>query len=566
METVLVAQPPGRQVDWDQAKEVIQGPGSRTVAADPVAFIHARKINTEAVSASSLLSPAELAEVDQQVKRLLEPCERKETVEPLSGLRLGFLAVWTLAFHLVAFQKAVAAAAKVVASSTKVTLLGNSRPTPPHPLPSEFQELFEIVETWSRAEGIPCDRLPGREEHEIVAREERTPHRRLASVAELLLSMRRRRVLAVRVYGDLRPRLARLLPQTTVLPMILPDQPSTSDRDNANHLSSSWSTGLALDEAGSIPPAVQELRVERLRDALSQDLPLVLARARVAAESLRRFKPHVVLQMEDVSPWGRTLAALSRAKGAWTVVVQHGLTGEEVYGHHVMPVLAHCHACWGDYTRQWNIDRGAPPDSQIVVGNPVFDQYFSSIGETSGPTQVPNEVVFVSQPFAPVAAAESEFDRLKALEALVALERRGIRVIIRPHPSENREELENLVSGLGFLSVRWDELLETTLQRQAVVVARSSTVALEALIRGRPVVLVALSGRGDRTGLSRYGAALVAESQSELGTLVRACLEDRPVLSRLASARERLLPELLDGMDGRAGERLAQYVRAHLPE
>ena len=565
METVLVAEAPGQSVDWDLARDLLQNPAARIIACDPIAFQGALRINENVVTTKAFLTPTDVAETDRQVGKQLDGCRGVDIIEQRTGLQLTFLAVRTLALQLVAFEKAMALAAKLVASSDRFVLIGDTRPRKAAAYPCEAQDLFDIVATWSRSEGIPCDR--GERGAELVSEDRWNPELgpMLASVGERLMRLRPRRVLAVRLYEDLRPRLSRHLPGVSVLPLILPNNPSRADIRAASDVASSWSSRLGLEHSEEIPSPVQALAVDRLREALSLELPLVFARSRSARNALKRFKPHVVLQMEDISPWGRSLAALARTAPAWTVVVQHGLTGEGLYGSHVMPAVAHRHACWGESSMRWNLDHGAPPDSQIIVGNPMLDEHFRGNPPITVASEMPREVAFISQPFVPLAPAESDFDRWEAMRALLPLDEQNVPIAIRPHPSEDPSRLRRLVDAVGFSTVQWDETLTATLRRPAVIVCKSSTAALEAMTRHRPVVLAAFSGRGDPTGLSHEGAALVAASAGELTTAVQACLRDRNVLEALSAARERLLTQYLDGMDGRASLRLADHLQGHLP-
>src|SRR5256885_2594393 len=555
METVLVAEAAGRTVSWEAVTGTIRNPTARVIACDPIAFQRARRIRESVVGTSALIKPEDLAEIDRRVAKQLDACRRADTLEPMTGHNVAFLAARTMAFQIVGFEKAIAVAEKLVASTDQFVLVGDSRPVTTRAYPSECQDLFDILDAWTRSEGIPCDRIAPTGEPIDTDRRSSYLGPMVAAVAERLSHLRSKRVLAVRLYGDLRQRLSRLLPGAAVLPLILPDHASGIDLAAAGALAKAWSN--RLDYLDEIPEAVRTLAVGRLRAAVAQDLPLAFALARAASRAVRRFKPHVVIQMEDIWPWGRALAAIGRGAGAWTVVVQHGLIGEGLYGTHVMPAVANCHACWGDISRRWNLDHGAPRDSQIVVGNPMFDRYFQGGKSLSGPPEKAQEVAFVSQPFVPLAPSESDFDRLDALKALLPFDERGVPIAIRPHPSEDRSRLKRLVDSVGFSKTQWDETLAATLRRPAVIVCKSSTAALEAMIYDRPIVLAAFSGRGDPTELSREGAALVATTPSDLTSAVQSCLEDPVVLASLDSARRRVLPQFLNGMDGRAAERLA---------
>src|SRR3989475_9485999 len=158
METVLVAEAPGQSVDWDLARDLLQNPAARIIACDPIAFQGALRINENVVTTKAFLTPTDLAVTDRQVGKQLDGCRGVDIIEQRTGLQLTFLAVRALALQLVAFEKAMALAAKLVASSDRFVLIGDTRPRKAAAYPCEAQDLFDIVATWSRSEGIPCDR------------------------------------------------------------------------------------------------------------------------------------------------------------------------------------------------------------------------------------------------------------------------------------------------------------------------------------------------------------------------------------------------------------------------
>src|SRR2546422_1145123 len=158
MEAVLVAAAPGQSVDWDRARALLQNPAARISACGPIAFQGALRINENVVTTKAFLTPTDLAVTDRQVGKQLDGCRGVDIIEQRTGLQLTFLAVRTLALQLVAFEKAMALAAKLVASSDRFVLIGDTRPRKAAAYPCEAQDLFDIVATWSRSEGIPCDR------------------------------------------------------------------------------------------------------------------------------------------------------------------------------------------------------------------------------------------------------------------------------------------------------------------------------------------------------------------------------------------------------------------------
>lgn len=551
-----------RDRDDGTASEFIRTPGARLIACDPVSFVDATSMGAQVEAAGRLFAPSALEPLDVREIQRLRGLEGQGPVEPLTGRKTGYLMARALLFRALPFAKSLAVAESVLQGADSVILVGESAAPTGRAYPSEFHDLYGIAEAVARDRGLECRRVsrppPGRVER---------PNRSLMPIATRILSsllrVRARRVLTVELYPGVRTRLSTLMPGVEILPFMAPAAPSRGDLEGASRLSEAFGGVSDSSAADTAEPSVAELRSKAMRDAIMWELPRVMARARAMAAVVHSYHPHVVVLMEDASPSGRALAAVARRGGAWTVVVQHGLVGEDLGGTHVMPCVANVHFAWGPYAADWNYAHGAPEGSQSVVGNPMLDNAFSE-GWGTREDVVPREVVFASQPFVGVSSLESDFDRMETIRALQPFDSEGVTVVLRPHPADDVASLRRLVHGLGFNSVQWDATLAASLARPAVMLTKTSTVALEAMLRSRPVVLAVLSGRGDRTGLTAHGAALLATTPEEVTERVRACMEDASVRRRLAEGRAKLLPEYLDGMDGGATRRLAEHLADHV--
>src|SRR5207247_9610184 len=164
----------------------------------------------------------------------------------------------------------------------RLVLIGDTRPRKAAAYPCEAQDLFDIVATWRRSEGIAWDR--GERGADLGSEDRWNPELgpMLASVGERLMRLRPRRVRAVRLYEDLRPRLSRHLPGVSVLPLILPNNLSRADIRAARDVASSSSTRLGLQHSQEIPSPIQALAAARLRAPFSLLLRLVCATTRSA--------------------------------------------------------------------------------------------------------------------------------------------------------------------------------------------------------------------------------------------------------------------------------------------
>ncbi len=544
--------------------EPLRTPGARLIACDPVSYLEALSVGARVEAAGRVPTTTALVSLDELEIQRLRTLENQGPLDPFTGRRLGYLMARALLFRAIPFAKSLAVAESVMAGADSLTLVGESAALQGRAYPAEFHDLYGIVESLAQASGKSCGRvsLP---QHGPVDRAAFSVMPFATRLLSTLLRVRARRVLAVELYQGVRGHLSTLMRGVEILPFVAPSEPSRRDTEVADRLLGDL--GLVFDPSAEekLEPPVAELRARAMRDAISLELPRVLSRARAMARLMRAYRPQVVVLMEDASPSGRALASVARRAGAWTVVAQHGLVGEDLGGTHVMPCVANVQCVWGTYAAEWNYAHGAPAGSQHVIGDPMLDSTFPAGGSGPDVDMIPREVVFASQPFVGLSTRESDFDRMDTLRALLPLESEGVKVVLRPHPVDDLASLRRLVHGLGFRSLEWDATLAASLARPAVIITKTSTVALEAMLRSRPVVLAVLSGRGDRTGLSAHGAALLATTPEAVTQSVRACIADASVRHRLAEGRAQLLPEYLDGMDGGATRRLAEHLAEHLP-
>lgn len=95
-----------------------------------------------------------------------------------------------------------------------------------------------------------------------------------------------------------------------------------------------------------------------------------------------------------------------------------------------------------------------------------------------------------------------------------------------------------------------------------VLITWESITAIEAMLLGKPVVIVNLTGREDLMPYVSAGAALGAYRQEEIAARLKDALENMDVINMLRQAQKRLLERVFCKIDGRAASRAAALIHA----
>jgi hypothetical protein len=140
----------------------------------------------------------------------------------------------------------------------------------------------------------------------------------------------------------------------------------------------------------------------------------------------------------------------------------------------------------------------------------------------------------------------------------------GVRLVVKLHPRETDSltcECFSVLPG-GICAVTPEYRLSTLIDASDAVVITWSTVGLQAVERGRPVVVVNYKGDGPVVPCAVAGAALSVEEPAALADALRSALYDESVPAELRRRGAVFLEHYLSPNDGRAAERIADATEA----
>jgi CDP-glycerol glycerophosphotransferase (TagB/SpsB family) len=310
---------------------------------------------------------------------------------------------------------------------------------------------------------------------------------------------------------------------------------------------------------------------KRLKKLFVHDMPEVIGYIEWANDTVNRIKPSAIVLMEDVSPVKRAICRAFKDRNIPAIVIQHGILSEDMSGFHVMPKEADVQAVWGDASRRWQIERGAQPHTQVVTGNPRFDDFTRTssydcqeIVNRFGIDPDKKKILLATEYFSGISSrwtVETEEQLIRqSLRALKKIPQ--AQVIVKLHPSYQKK-YEYIVSTIAReeqIDIKIvKEGLRELIHVSEVVVIRTSTVGLEAILLKKPLIVTNFDDRID-AGYISSGAAIIVHSQDALYLAVNGLLYGEQDRYADADTKEKFILDNAYYQDGKASERVADLI------
>lgn len=259
------------------------------------------------------------------------------------------------------------------------------------------------------------------------------------------------------------------------------------------------------------------------------------------AKVVRSRGVRTVVVSSDSSPISRALVLWARRNAVASAVIQHSF-GIEEYGY--IPVTADRMLAWGEQARRDLMGFGTPPDRIMVTGTPKYDALFGA-GPAGRLCASRRQVVYVTQNL-----ANDPTNTARLLSDLMVIGCGGD-LAVRVHPADDPGRYAAVLDQAVTILTKGD--LFAMLAETAVVVTQYSTVAMEAVLAGVPVVLILPEGDGDNVYIrSGVGLAYRGGETIERAIALGASQE-------FLTARESFLGLVLAN-PGRAAEAIARIL------
>jgi UDP-N-acetylglucosamine 2-epimerase len=287
--------------------------------------------------------------------------------------------------------------------------------------------------------------------------------------------------------------------------------------------------------------------------------------------ALEKEKPHLFLAIE-VNYILRNAVRHCKSLGIKTLIVQHG-TPNKYSLHCFAPFEADCFAAWGDFTKEFLVENGVEPERIVVTGGPVFDKtvYLKPDKEKIyteleiGP-EIKKTIVFTTQGqgagFRP-SSEEIESGIIETIKA--ASQYQDVMLLFQAHPGQNVEDIQKVAEKADHSTARVIKYHDTE-SLMAVsdgVITFFSTTAIDALILGKPLLLINLTDDREFFPFVPMGAAFGAYTEEEIVPAFKKLIEGP---EELKDRREKAVHYMVYKTDGKSLERVMNLIEKSLKE
>lgn len=221
-------------------------------------------------------------------------------------------------------------------------------------------------------------------------------------------------------------------------------------------------------------------------------------------------------------------------------------------------------AVMGDFSSNQLIECGVLRDKIEITGQPRFDGLHKlkknhnkkTMIEKLGLAGDKKIVVLATQP-----VNECENRALLCCVYNTIKEFPDIQLIVKPHPVELTDLHENLakITSINNCIICHDNIHELLNVCDALITIHS-TVALEAMLFGKPVITINLTGQKDRIAYAQEGAAIGIYSEDMLALALKNALYNDEVRNNLVHSQEKFSYEYAYKCDGNASKRIVELA------
>ena len=498
------------------------------------------------------------------------------------GISLGQVAEYDFTFLFIDALRSVEIAGGVFRQHDPVRVFS----TPQFPrIPSDrpngicFESLPLVVESLARERNVTVTRFgtpPTRRETPFY---ELLRHRVQAARARLRSATGRGRESVLFMDVPSHPAIGRAIREPDVRSVSLPPQRAGKTEANRRTAELRRAWGELKDNA-DFREALTHDRVflsdvlaSRFQAFFAAGAPELVRYIEGAGRLVRMLRPRLVVLPEDVSPIRRASAQTFRRHGVPVLVIQHGAVSVDMGGFHVMPRESETQAVWGDIPRTWHIQRGKAADSQVITGNPSFDRIATGYEPRDGGVgrrlrlQPGVRLILVATEWfagnSTAATLDNEERYIQhTLRALGQLPR--VQGVVKLHPNF-QDVYERLV-----LAIAEEEGVDVTIAKghlwdllvlADLVIVPNSTVGLEAMILGKPVVMVDTFEGVESVPYVASGAALGASRPEEIVSAVTRALSEEGVREAMEKSRKAFVRAYAHHQDGKASDRVGKLIR-----
>jgi len=270
-------------------------------------------------------------------------------------------------------------------------------------------------------------------------------------------------------------------------------------------------------------------------------------------------RPRLLVVMNEITTLGNIAVHIAKQKNIKTLCIQHGTVCD---ASDFTPVYVDKLAVWGDNPKEAFMKKGVPTEKIVITGAPQFDDLalrnidlkgkeLKKIGIKSGK----KIIVLATQP---VPDMEQITEALSKVVKTIP----ETQLVIKTHPCEySIKKYLKIAKKQGLDdAILTGKYLHPLLNRCDVLVTSSSTVGMEAMILNKSVITVNFTNIPDLMPYAEEGAAIGVYEKKKLMKAVKSVLYDKKIRDKLIKKGKEFIYRECYKMDGKASERVADFI------
>jgi len=280
-----------------------------------------------------------------------------------------------------------------------------------------------------------------------------------------------------------------------------------------------------------------------------------------------KIRPGAIIVMDDRSWPGKTALSVAKNNGIPSVIIQHGLHNDSAfYG----PSLASKLTVFGNYTREILLKHGITASQVEITGAPQWDPIFSITRNTE---DFCRKYHLDKNKKIVLLATDIIFERTigeKVLRSVLSAvrENHDTQLLIRAHPVEPLGIYSEIAEKNGFPEIRIFKKQQDyeSIVNSDLIITQFSSVALEGMLIGKPVITINLSNLPDRFPFASEGAAMGVYDEDSLPGAIKKVLHNPSARMLLESNMKKFVEKHAYKPDGNASGRVADVILSLIKE
>jgi len=312
----------------------------------------------------------------------------------------------------------------------------------------------------------------------------------------------------------------------------------------------------------------------------AESFPVAIGLLGVADNIINKEEPDIILTIYETSIDRKAIEVVARRKNIPVIGLQHGIISSYTfnrinYFHELREVWYHKESTvlqcpipnktlvFGEYFRNLLIKDGYPEDSVVATGCPRFDYFFSRDTEYSDK----NNILFISEgPYIEFIFQEEQNRAERDVQTarnILQIINDDTELVIKVHPRDSEERYVCLLKEFPDKKIKIIKYgdLSALIKNTSVVVMKSSTVGIEAVIYKKPIINLSLFNEPQFASYYvQEGVAIEANDKDSLKDALDKVLNNNEIGQKLISNMDNFIKKFAFAEDGKSSLRVKQEI------